>query len=62
MEKIADMKPADSELVACEVCLREIPMSEAGNCEASDYVMYYCGLECYDQWRKQDVDNYSVTS
>ena len=39
--------------VACEVCLREIPPSEAKMEEASDYVMYFCGLECYQQWREK---------
>jgi hypothetical protein len=36
--------------VACEICLREIPLSEARSDEASDYVRYFCGLDCYDQW------------
>ena len=30
------------ERVACEVCLKEIPVSEASNCEASDYVIHFC--------------------
>jgi len=44
--------PVDTENVACEVCLREIPQSEAGIVEANDYVMYFCGLDCYRQWRE----------
>ena len=43
------------ELIECDICLREIPVSEAVSCEASDYVTYYCGLECYDKWKKQRV-------
>jgi uncharacterized protein (DUF736 family) len=39
------------ELVECEVCLKEIPASEAKNEEASDYVLHFCGLECFDKWR-----------
>jgi hypothetical protein len=38
--------------VECEVCLKEIPHSEAGVVEANDYVMYFCGLDCYRQWRE----------
>ena len=39
------------ELVECEICLKEIPASEARNEEASDYVLHFCGLECFDKWR-----------
>ena len=45
------IKP-NKDLVPCEVCLTEIPRSEAKIDEASDYVTYFCGLECYDKWRK----------
>jgi hypothetical protein len=62
METKVNMKLADRELVACEVCLKEIPMSEASNCEASDYVIHFCGLECYERWRKQDTSNDSEIS
>lgn len=41
----------DPERVACEVCLREVPRSEAIVPEAADYVAYFCGLECYEKWR-----------
>ena len=46
--------PADAggELVACEVCLREVPRSEAVVPEAADYVAYFCGLRCFEQWKK----------
>ncbi|MBT8117325.1 MAG: DUF3330 domain-containing protein [Gammaproteobacteria bacterium] len=48
----AVVKPIDSGSVACDVCLKEIPHSEAGIVEAEDYVMYFCGLDCYRQWRE----------
>ena len=41
------------EQVECEVCLKEIPVSEARSEEASGYVAHFCGLDCYDKWRKQ---------
>lgn len=41
----------DDERVACEVCLKEIPRSEATVAEAADYVAYFCGLDCYDEWQ-----------
>jgi hypothetical protein len=41
----------DEALVSCDVCLKEIPASEARSDEADDYVRHFCGLECYDKWR-----------
>ena len=43
-------EPIDSPLVKCEVCLTEIPQSEAQCAEAKDYVLYFCGLDCYREW------------
>jgi hypothetical protein len=37
-------------MVPCEVCLKEIPRSEAVNAEAEDYVAHFCGLDCYRAW------------
>jgi len=45
-------KLVDLQRVPCEVCLKEVPKSEAEMAEARDYVAYFCGLECYDQWRR----------
>ena len=44
----------EGEMIACEVCLKEIPISEAKVEEATDYVSYFCGLECYDKWKAQE--------
>ena len=50
-------KPAGEEdTLKCEVCLKEVPLSEAHVPEAEDYVVNFCGLECYDKWVKQ-ADN-----
>ncbi|HJX16863.1 MAG TPA: AF1514 family protein [Acidiferrobacterales bacterium] len=37
-------------VVACDVCLKEIPRSVARSFEGSDYVHHFCGQGCYDQW------------
>ncbi|MDP3281999.1 MAG: DUF3330 domain-containing protein [Nitrosomonas sp.] len=50
---IEKKKIIEPERVACEVCLKEIPLSEAASAKATDYIVYYCGLECYDKWKKQ---------
>ncbi|HEY5602811.1 MAG TPA: DUF3330 domain-containing protein [Gammaproteobacteria bacterium] len=42
------------ELVECEICLKEIPISEAKNQEASDYVFYFCGQDCFEKWRNSE--------
>ena len=52
----ANDKPAENEMVACEICLKQIPVSEAKSEEASDYVLYFCGIECYQQWKQQAED------
>ena len=43
----------DMVMVPCEECLKEIPKADAQYSETPDYVMYFCGLECYEKW-KQD--------
>jgi len=45
------------EEMSCEVCLKNIPVSEAKSEEATDYVAYFCGLNCYDKWKGQSLDN-----
>ncbi len=47
------LRPTNVETIQCDVCMKEIPVSEAKNAEVQDYVMHFCGLACYDQWRKQ---------
>jgi hypothetical protein len=46
-------KPFQPVSVSCEICLKEVPNSEAQSAEANDYVLYFCGLECYDKWRQE---------
>ena len=49
----SNVQPEDSVTVSCEVCLEQIPPSEAKMEEASDYVLYFCGLDCYKVWREK---------
>jgi Domain of unknown function (DUF3330) len=46
-------KSAEPALVSCEVCLKEVPITEATIPEATDYVVHFCGLECYEKWKSQ---------
>lgn len=50
-------KPANVERVACEVCLKEVPRSEATVPEATDYVVYFCGLDCYQEWKSRGANS-----
>lgn len=52
-------KPAtdENELIACQICLKEVPQSEAKIAEAQDYVMHFCGLDCYQQWQQKQANN-----
>ncbi len=45
----------DSEkTVQCEICLKEIPVSGAKVDESADYVRYFCGLDCFDEWKQRE--------
>ncbi|MCK5003125.1 MAG: DUF3330 domain-containing protein [Gammaproteobacteria bacterium] len=46
-------KSMEIENVSCEVCLKEVPRSETHNAEVDDYVMNFCGLECYEKWQEE---------
>ena len=45
--------PETSLYARCSACEREVPISEAVVPEASDYMAYFCGLDCYARWRGQ---------
>ena len=45
-------RPTNEETVSCEVCLKQIPRNEAKSREAREYTQYFCGLECYEKWRR----------
>lgn len=42
-----------TETIACEICLKEVPLSEAKTFEAEDYVAHFCGLDCYAEWKRR---------
>ena len=46
-------KSTQTEKVPCEICLKEVPRSETESKEVSDYVVYFCGLDCYEKWHKE---------
>lgn len=38
--------------VACEICRKEIPRSAAIHAEGLEYILHFCGLPCYKEWKK----------
>jgi hypothetical protein len=46
-------EPGYTAKVSCDVCLEEIPLSEARSEEGQEYVRYFCGLECFDTWENR---------
>jgi len=48
------LTPVEPEHISCEICLKEIPESEAMSHEAEEYVIHFCGIECYSQWHKEN--------
>lgn len=49
-------KETQDEKVECDVCLKQVPISEAKSEEATDYMVHFCGLECYKKWKEQEVE------
>lgn len=51
---VEQKKTAQDEMVPCKVCFKEISISEAESEEATDYVLHFCGLDCYSKWKEQN--------
>lgn len=45
--------PTEVEIISCDICHKEVPLSEAMVPEATDYVAHFFGRECYMEWRQQ---------
>ena len=46
--------PTEPTLIDCEVCFEEIPDSVAMTEEGEDYVVHFCGLDCYAAWKEKN--------
>lgn len=47
-------------VVACSICLAEIPHSVAKSHEAVEYVYYFCGDACFAQWEAEGAAEVGV--
>lgn len=55
---------SDLEVIACEICLKEIPHDLAISHEGVEYVQYFCGIDCYAKWGAEQtelLDNKALT-
>jgi hypothetical protein len=57
-----NMNPKEPEHVSCDLCMKEVPIDVANSFEATDYVVHFCGLECFEKWKQkkqsqQEADN-----
>ncbi len=41
---------APTELVSCRICRKEIPLSTALTPQGAEYIGYFCGIECYEEF------------
>ena len=51
-----DYQPIAEDTVSCQVCLKEVPVSEATSAEGAEYFLYFCGAECFAQWEAQEKE------
>jgi hypothetical protein len=42
----------NSHPVSCTICHREVPRAESLSAEGQDYLWFFCGLGCYEQWHQ----------
>ena len=42
-------------LVPCENCQKEIPKALALSAKDQDYVLYFCGADCYEDWSADQI-------
>lgn len=51
----------NKKFINCDICMKEVPAGDTRFSEIDDYVIYFCGLDCYDKWHKQAKNNSSNT-
>ena len=49
--------PSEAEKIPCDVCRKELPLSEAMIPEAEEYIAHFCDLECYEKWKQESGQN-----
>ena len=53
------IKPEEPEVLACQICMKEVPKDLSKSAEGVEYVYHFCGQECFEKWEKQEDDQKS---
>lgn len=48
-------RPEPPKQVSCEACMRQLIREDAYRSESEDYVLWFCGLNCFETWKDEDV-------
>jgi len=43
----------DDTRVSCHICETQVPLSEAISPEGEDYMLHFCGMDCFARWYRQ---------
>jgi len=57
MYKSAKDQAIEVENVSCEVCLKNLPISEARIENVANSVVHFCGVDCYEKWKCQKLQD-----
>ncbi|MFA6972084.1 MAG: DUF3330 domain-containing protein [Gallionella sp.] len=50
--QVMDKQLPEVGLVVCSICRKEVPITAAKTPESVDYVVNFCGLDCYAEWQR----------
>lgn len=53
--------PEEPTLLACEICLTQIPADSVVSAESDDYVLHFCGIECHRLWKERATSERPLT-
>ncbi|VAW85647.1 hypothetical protein MNBD_GAMMA18-376 [hydrothermal vent metagenome] len=53
------LKPEEPEVLACQICMKEVPKDLSKSAEGVEYVYHFCGQKCFEKWGKQESDQES---
>ena len=53
-------KVAVATIIECAECSKHLTQSVIKTGEGTDYVRYFCGVECYEKWLNKQKENGSI--
>ncbi len=55
----ADRPKMPEQQIACAICRKEIPLSSAFTPQGAEYIGFFCGIECYEEFLAEQKSNES---